>query len=436
MIQKPLIPAAVLALSLLGIIFGFGPAIAQPAAESASPPASVTVKPPIASEDELRAYLSGHRGEATPFDAFVPASRAEFIASLRFGRHGVSSFNITLFQDQLTDAQRIAVLTLFGMQDLIADFRPQHELSEQDRQKVRRIAEIAAHPGMAADPIEQSYADFARIVPVTAEPNRASQTPADSERSFRSRIQRAYDARFAPFARPGVLRVLGAADVIDIFRATAEVAFYTNDPSDARTLLGVHAELTHRNLATSRNDEDVLDRLVGSRLFGEARAFAAKHRELAVRIPELEDRSTANRSGPSELLVSDDAKRLVRRPYDFSASAQVIVVSSPFCHFCQNAVHDIARVPALEKLMQRHSHWLATQDGAISLTAIHEWNVAHRAEPMTLVYREEEWPMVDSWATPTFYFFKKKTLVAKLTGWPGESRVADLERALHDIGAT
>jgi hypothetical protein len=248
-------------------------------------------------------------------------------------------------------------------------------------------------------------------------------------------IRRNYRERFSAYQRPAILRDLGDADLLDIYRATLESVDYSHDPSDVRALLADFWALQHRNLTTPRDEDNVLDRLLSSRLFGEAKTFATQHPELGATVPDFKDTTIGSGSGPTELVISHDAKGLIRRSFDLSKPAQVIVVSSPFCHFCQGAVRDIAAVPALQQRMRRYSRWLADQDGSIGLLPLQKWNVAHPAEKMTLVYREAEWPMIDSWATPTFYFFKKKTLVAKMTGWPPEGRVAQLERALDDIGA-
>ncbi len=401
------------------------PDVTASSGATASPVASASAKPPIASADDLRAYLATHRGEVTPFDAFGPAARADFIASIQFGSRGVSGFHINPFQDQLTDAQRIAILKLFGQQDEIADLRPEHELSSRDRQKARRIAELEPRPGAALDRIERSYVAFERVQP----------SPSLSDAAFRSLLRRSYRERFAALQHPATLRALADVDLIDLYRATNDVAFYTHDPDDARALLRDFLALQRRDLTMSRDEDEVLNALLASRSFAEAKSFAAQHRELGVVVPDFQDDTIASRSGPTELAIGDDAKRLVRRSFDFTKPAQVIVVSSPFCHFCQGAVRDIAAIPALERRMKRYSHWLALQDGSIGFVPLQRWNASHPAETMTLAYRETEWPMIDSWATPTFYFFKKKTLVAKMTGWPPEGRVAELERALTAIGA-
>lgn len=53
---------------------------------------------------------------------------------------------------------------------------------------------------------------------------------------------------------------------------------------------------------------------------------------------------------------------------------------------------------------------------------------------MVFAYDLGEWPMIDDWATPIFYFLRDGRLVAKVIGWPRGGRVAGLETAIRDVG--
>jgi hypothetical protein len=58
------------------------------------------------------------------------------------------------------------------------------------------------------------------------------------------------------------------------------------------------------------------------------------------------------------------------------------------------------------------------------------WNHEHPAMQHTIAYRNDEWPMIDWWGTPTFYFIKDGAVIAKFVGWPKEGRRAELLTAL------
>jgi hypothetical protein len=50
---------------------------------------------------------------------------------------------------------------------------------------------------------------------------------------------------------------------------------------------------------------------------------------------------------------------------------------------------------------------------------------------MTLVYNVNEWPMIDRWDTPVFYFFKRGRLVRQIVGWAPWGSKKQLWAALH-----
>lgn len=54
--------------------------------------------------------------------------------------------------------------------------------------------------------------------------------------------------------------------------------------------------------------------------------------------------------------------------------------------------------------------------------------------PIAFSARREDWPFVDDWSSPTFYFLRQGKLVAKVTGWPKEGRRAEFSAALHQLG--
>jgi hypothetical protein len=397
-------------------------------AASAFPTASATGSPaahvPIASAADLAAYLRANEGKPTPFDALLPAARAEFLASLKFGAHGLVGFRATEVQEQLTEPQRYALLALFGEQSLAAELTPKLAPTKAEAQTLRRIDQAIAPKTSGTTAIHRQYEAFEKV--------QASNTGSD--RAFTAAIGKAYQAHFAPYQKRARLRALGDGDIEFVYRAASEAAFYTNDPDVVRDMSLDLTELHRRHLAIARNDQELYDAFVSARMFADARTFSAAHPGLGARLPALRDETVPAERGPTELIVSADARTITRRRFDFGPAAQVIVVSQPFCHFCQGAVRDIATVPALQAVMKSHATWLCVPDGSIGFDAVAQWNAAHPSETMTVAYRKSDWPMFDTWGTPTFYFFEKDKLVDTIVGWPPGGRVTELERALHEIG--
>ena len=53
---------------------------------------------------------------------------------------------------------------------------------------------------------------------------------------------------------------------------------------------------------------------------------------------------------------------------------------------------------------------------------------------MEAVYLQKEWPLIESWQTPGFYFIKDGTIVASVIGWPGDQQLETLKDAFRRIG--
>jgi len=72
---------------------------------------------------------------------------------------------------------------------------------------------------------------------------------------------------------------------------------------------------------------------------------------------------------------------------------------------------------------------------ATSGSANAAWNVAHPLARMDYIYRQGDWTAIDTWSTPTFYFFRNGKPVGKLSGWaPGGEGERALRGELEKLG--
>lgn len=65
---------------------------------------------------------------------------------------------------------------------------------------------------------------------------------------------------------------------------------------------------------------------------------------------------------------------------------------------------------------------------------IQRWNREHPIASTRLTVQREEWPMIDTWHTPTFYVLENGERAEKIEGWPSEGRRAELIAALARVG--
>lgn len=207
----------------------------------------------------------------------------------------------------------------------------------------------------------------------------------------------------------------GASDLEAILRAIEEAG-----GADESTI-----KLMHRFYLTFRR-------------FDDAAAFARSYPNDNLAVPPSILSSEIAAGARPALAPSKDGSVLRRDSIDLRPSGVVVIIGHPLCHFTQNAIADIASEPELADRLQSHAVWLAEPFASLTDGAITEWNRMHPAIQFRYAETKEDWPEINYWGTPTFYFFKNGRLVRKVVGWPRDSvdeRKAALWAGLRAIGA-
>jgi hypothetical protein len=275
------------------------------------------------------------------------------------------------------------------------------------------------------------------------------QASGSSEHAIAVGLSKAYGDLFSRFQTRAEVGKLGVAAVALLFQAASKAHFYTQDAEFVRDMqLDLNA-LRAKGRASQAQYIELNDALIGSRMFSEARVLERAHPGAAVEVfhsprgdvsrrvtmtPVPEFRDYARReTGPTDMTLTDNGGQLIRRTVNVRTPAQIIVVISPSCHFANAGLRDIEGDPQLRKAFHDHTIWLVPPFTP-EFDAIAQWNGTHTDEKMTLAYRFQEWSMLDSWATPTFYFLRRGTVVAKVAGWPRQGRKPEIRNALKQIG--
>jgi hypothetical protein len=220
-----------------------------------------------------------------------------------------------------------------------------------------------------------------------------------------------------------------------LYKAAGLTAFYTADGKHVRDMVSFLNGLERRGLATKSHYVQMYEAFIKVRMLAEARELANRHPlpELEP-LPELREAADLVAGQPTEWAVDPSRRELLRRSVDLHRPAQVVIVSHPLCHFSQAAVQDIQADPVLDKVFREHARWLAPQDAHLNFDIVQRWNREHPERETTLTVRREEWPMIDSWSTPTFYFLENGAVSAKVEGWPKGGRRPELLAALRQVG--
>lgn len=292
------------------------------------------------------------------------------------------------------------------------------------------IAVLAMAPSTAwAQPqessVEERYDAFIRTIDAEAE------RPRDERVEL---LAEAYDELF-PMHGFHHLGELGRAELDLVFRAAVNAARLVGRPVHVRQVELAFDELLARKVATAEQFSYMQGVYIQARMLAEARRLGMQHPSVELDpVPALREAEWLQQGLPTELVVSPDGQELFRRSVDLSGPAQIVVVAHPRCHFSRNAMLAIEADPILSGAFQGVAKWVTPPDFRFEIDAVRRWNEEHPATNLTLAYKIDEWPELDGWGTPTFYFFRNGSLETKVTGWPKGGRRDELLAALREVG--
>lgn len=248
-------------------------------------------------------------------------------------------------------------------------------------------------------------------------------------------LEKKYDDIFKYEMQHSRLKKTNSNDLETLFYATEHVLFYTLDTKHISNLKYIVEILSERGKVSYGQLSSLFKSYVSLRMFREAEKLKSLYPDLNVEnLPELKEFEIKAFSGRTELAISVTENILERRMVEFGVGPQIIIVSHPVCHFSQNALMDIFNDVEITQAIDGHVKLIAPQDRTLGLEPFRKWNIEHRSTPMTIVYNRSEWPEIESWSTPTFYFFNNGILISKFSGWPLEGNKEKLIFSLREIG--
>lgn len=217
--------------------------------------------------------------------------------------------------------------------------------------------------------------------------------------------------------------------------AWAQRTVIAPDPRDLETVETVAAELERRGAmrpADRRNLRMTL--LLFGRLDEAAQDAAAHPTHAGVTVPRQVALPGA-RGGDARYWRWDaDADVLREQSVDLRHGTYLIVVASPGCHFCDEAIRDSATDPLLAALFRR-ALWLSRPDSHFGQADYERWRSRHPDTPMLVMLDVRGWPMPEVWATPQFEFVRDGRVVRSVEGWSPKSRAAVTDAA-RELGFT
>ncbi|MBI1365380.1 MAG: hypothetical protein GC153_05425 [Alphaproteobacteria bacterium] len=233
-------------------------------------------------------------------------------------------------------------------------------------------------------------------------------------------FEQVYHRWFPEKALSGLIADADKIRLHDLFVTMLDYLYWDNTDNrrDVRDAETVFAVLEKKGWADDKTVTDMHEFYVSERMFDAAAALRRKFPDVPLKAPPPIVDAHDVSEGRAVLAFADGGAKLVRERIDLSKGSHVVVIGHPKCHFTQNAVAAISADPELSKAMAAHAIWLTGIDGSLTDEAFPEWNRAHPQYAYRIVEWRSDWPEINYWGTPTFYFFKGGHLVRKIVGWP------------------
>jgi len=209
----------------------------------------------------------------------------------------------------------------------------------------------------------------------------------------------------------------------------------TTDPLHVDCMEALFAELERREITTSLQRAALVWTLQLNDRYDDARLRQPPARSIYTSaFPHRIASASPRPAGAlSAWTWNPAADTLAERFVDLAHGTQVLVLSAPNCHFCEQAANDIDADAALRKAFAQHSTWVMRPFSGLDQDAMRQWAARHPELPISVVLDARGWPLPKVYGTPTLLFLRDGQVVQSITGWqPGHA--GDVRAAFRAIG--
>ncbi len=238
-----------------------------------------------------------------------------------------------------------------------------------------------------------------------------------------------YENTFRPDLLKVNMELHTKTQLLNIVDSFYDITFYIQNESITKEYLKYFDLLRNKQWTIEKHYQEMYGALIKSRMSEQAKTFHQKYHQF-----NLSDNIDIKESGainPSQIHVlnigQSDERSLEREPFNFSSSYEIIVSAHPGCHFTVRAVNEIKNDVSLTRFFKNQSRWLLSPSVRWYFTEVVEWNLLNPEFHIKYVDMTQDFPMIDFWGTPSFYFLKNGIVVDKLIGWPQEGKIKELK---------
>lgn len=226
----------------------------------------------------------------------------------------------------------------------------------------------------------------------------------------------------------------------DLFKRINTIQFYTSNKDEVLLLIKIIDEISKN---TKKNKLrpfywELNEALTRARMFQEIQSYKEIFDSLDIDYVDI----NSFKDNDITILADSDARLFIdykESKKEFSIKdlvlnnkSLIVVVSHPFCHFSQDARDFIANSELLKKTFEENALWLIPPNGKLDISSVTQ-DPHSKDFPFKFVYDQDQWPEIDYWGTPTFYFYKDGELKYKVVGW-ADGREVYIRQGLEKIG--
>ncbi len=216
-------------------------------------------------------------------------------------------------------------------------------------------------------------------------------------------------------------RVNTATSLLDLralFDALNTKAFYSDSMVNALTLEKLALILKERADLRPSEAKAVFGALVAARDFDRAEYFQ-KLTNVATPEPLPQTIDATIGKPVTTLWFVDPSKRVLeRKSIPELRGVHLVVVASFDCQYSVQALKAVTSNDALMRSLPSVAYWMVPPERSLIFSKIQAWNSDHQFLQFALANTKDEWPFIDSWDTPEFYFLRDGKVIDRLTGWP------------------
>lgn len=168
--------------------------------------------------------------------------------------------------------------------------------------------------------------------------------------------------------------------------------------------------------------------MVLRREFEEARAYAAAYPDdQLVPLPAISGQRPV---GAAVLRIPTDPEGpLEYGQLDLDHGEALVVVATPQCGFCEQAIQVIAGDPVLREALAG-AHWIAPPEDLLAYPDISEWNRRYEFAQISVAFDAGGFGEIELVQTPVFYRVRDGKVVDRVVGWDKAKQPAALKQFL------